>query len=227
MHFLCHSFCMYYLICHSFNRLSLMIPILQMRFREASLLTYSHPAEKRQFGYEWRCVWLRNSCLSPMRPSSFLWLSQIPLLYDLKAPGSFAAHYLFNFMVIFHCNSYLLLCNKKTIPKRNCLKRVFFLWVFGYGSSGFAGTARCLGLFHLRSFLQCFWWPGELRAEFQVSENRSCKAFQGLSSRTRTVALLLIILMETGSNKLHVGLNHVTVFLQCLEQSWYTEYLLT
>ena len=62
MHFLCHSFCMYYLICHSFNRLSLMIPILQMRFREASLLTYGHTAEKRQFGYEWRCVWLRNSC---------------------------------------------------------------------------------------------------------------------------------------------------------------------
>ena len=145
------------------------------------------------------------------------WKHLVALLHS-----TYSISWLYSIVTVIYCY-----VTKKTIPKRNCLKCVFFLWVFGYGSSGFAGTARCLGLFHLRSFLQCFWWPGGLRAEFQVSENRSCKAFQGLSTRPRTVALLLIILMETGSNKLHVGLNHVTVFLQCLEQSWYTEYLLT
>ena len=140
---------------------------------------------------------LGTHMLSTMWPSSFLWFSHILLLYDLEASSSFAAQYLFNFIVIFPCNSYLLLCNKNYL-KTQLLKTIFFfffLWVFEYCSSGFPGTARCLGLFHRRPLFQCFCWPGRLRAEFQVSENSSCKAFQGLGSRTHIVSLLLIILM--------------------------------
>lgn len=166
-----------------------------------------------------------NEGLPGLGTQSFLLCGPLPLpdqvrfLYDCIASRGFAAQYLLNFIFLLYCNSYVLLCDKLP-PRHSCLKQSLFLMHLWFGelscqlytslimqlhsAGGSVGAARQLGLSHSGLSFKAF--------PVQQTQGRVPRFFKAQVLELVLCSFYPIILVKTSSNKLHIDLNHVSLF---------------